>query len=244
MRLSLYNVDSSYCEYLRNFDPKILQVSENKARRPFLGIVIELDNGIKYYAPLTSPKPKHLNMKDSIDFIKIRNGALGAINLNNMIPVDDEFIRKVDLKIKPDDTKEDIKYKILLSDQISWCNANRDKIVKYAKKLYKLITENKAPKKLADRCCDFKLLEQKCIEYRELRLSQKEIAITTTKDDHKINSKSFLNKYIEKGAERLEFLHRTAQPGQERNRRIGRNRAWLVLYKSNKVDSMKIKFAL
>lgn len=63
--------------------------------------------------------------------------------------------------------------------------------MKTAKKLYKLITEKKAPEKLAVRCCDFKLLEQKCIEYRELLLSQKEIAITTTKEDCKINPKIF-----------------------------------------------------
>jgi len=136
-------VDPSYCEYLRKFDDRVRDVSENKAHRPFLGIVIELENEIKYYAPLTSPKPKHLNMRDTIDFIKIKNGIWGAINLNNMIPVDDEFIRKVDLKITPDDTKEDIKYKNLLINQISWCNSNRDKIMKTAKKLYKLITEKK-----------------------------------------------------------------------------------------------------
>ena len=48
MRLSLYRVDPSYCEYLRKFDDRVRDVSENKAHRPFLGIVIELENEIKY----------------------------------------------------------------------------------------------------------------------------------------------------------------------------------------------------
>lgn len=56
----------------------------HKAKRPFLGIVLTI-NDFSYYAPLTSPKPKHIKMKDQIDFIKINDGHWGAINLNNMI---------------------------------------------------------------------------------------------------------------------------------------------------------------
>lgn len=38
-----------------------------------------------YFAPLSSPKPKHLKLKSKLDFLKIDNGKLGAIN--NMLPV-------------------------------------------------------------------------------------------------------------------------------------------------------------
>lgn len=48
-------------------------------------------NGFHYYAPLTSPKPKHLQMKNQIDFLKINQGQWGAINFNNMIPVPCNF---------------------------------------------------------------------------------------------------------------------------------------------------------
>lgn len=44
---------------------------------------------MKYFAPLSSPKQKHLKMKNDIDFYKLSNGKLGAINFNNMIPVPD-----------------------------------------------------------------------------------------------------------------------------------------------------------
>ena len=38
----------------------------------------------EYFAPLSSPKPKHKKMKNTIDFLKIKNGELGAVNFNNM----------------------------------------------------------------------------------------------------------------------------------------------------------------
>ena len=40
---------------------------------------------MKYFAPLSSFKPKHKRLSETIDFIKI--GDMAVINLNNMIPV-------------------------------------------------------------------------------------------------------------------------------------------------------------
>ena len=51
--------------------------------RPFVGVLLEI-NKCKYFAPLSSPKPKHIKMKNQVDFYKIDSGKLGAINLNNM----------------------------------------------------------------------------------------------------------------------------------------------------------------
>lgn len=51
----------------------------------------------KYFAPLSSPKPKHKRMKNMIDFFKIKDGELGAVNFNNMIPVTDKNYTLVDL---------------------------------------------------------------------------------------------------------------------------------------------------
>lgn len=168
MRLSFYNADPAYCNFLSKYDSRVPYTFDKKYRRPFVGIVIETANGIKYYAPLTSPKPKHLTMNNTIDFHKINNGIWGAINFNNMIPINEQSLSKVNLKIEPNDTKDDIDYKNLLSNQLSWCNSNRDAIINKARKLYKIITEGKAPEKLSKRCCDFKLLETKCIEYMNI----------------------------------------------------------------------------
>ena len=40
---------------------------------------------MKYFAPLSSFKPKHKRLSETIDFIKI--GDMAVINLNNMLPV-------------------------------------------------------------------------------------------------------------------------------------------------------------
>ena len=52
---------------------------------------------LKYYAPFTSPKPKHLKMKNGKDFRKIKQGEYGAINFNNMIPVPDSTLILIDI---------------------------------------------------------------------------------------------------------------------------------------------------
>ena len=55
--------------------------------RPFVGIVI-LCNEKQYCIPLSSPKEKHKEMKNTIDFHRVldEDGKLiGVLDLNNMI---------------------------------------------------------------------------------------------------------------------------------------------------------------
>lgn len=97
--MQFYHVDDAYISYLRKFDDK---VSENKKeKRPYVGIVFEIA-GIKYYAPFTSPKPKHRTMKNGKDFLKIKDGIYGAINFNNMIPVPDSALIFFDFRQETD----------------------------------------------------------------------------------------------------------------------------------------------
>lgn len=160
-RLELFKVNEHYAQILFNIDRRVPYVSGDKANRPFIGVVLEV-NGCKYFAPMTSPKPKHLKMNDSTmpDFIRINNGAWGGINLNNMIPVADGFLTKVDIG---KESNED--YKNLLTNQISWCNKNREKITKKAQRLYNLVCKGNVGEALLNRCCDYKLLEEMCKEY-------------------------------------------------------------------------------
>ena len=107
--MKFYNVKDDYIQFLRGYDSK---VSENKQEsRPYVGVVLEID-GIKYYAPFTSPKPKHRKMRNSKDFRKIHNGKYGAINFNNMIPVPDEALILMDINNEPD-----LQYRRLLQNQ-------------------------------------------------------------------------------------------------------------------------------
>lgn len=83
-RLKIYFIDSEYIEYLRKYDER---VAYNKIpNRPYIGVVYTYNN-FNYFAPLSSPKPKHVIMSNNvIDIFKINDGKFGVINLNNMIP--------------------------------------------------------------------------------------------------------------------------------------------------------------
>lgn len=164
MNFSFYKVDSTYCDFLRKADPCVPYTMDQKSARPFVGIVFSV-NEFQYYAPLTSPKPKHLVMKNQVDFLKINQGRWGAVNFNNMIPVLPECVEKVDMRITPADSKADRDYKNLLSNQLSWCNSNRATILKQAEKLHGMIISGKAWPSLAQRCCNFVADEQRCAEF-------------------------------------------------------------------------------
>lgn len=164
MNFSFYMVDPDYCDHLRKTDPCIPFTMDTKMTRPVVGIVFKVNN-FHYYAPLTSPKPKHLHMKNQIDFLKINGGEWGAVNFNNMIPVPESCLTKVEMRLLDTDTKADADYKRLLSNQLSWCNSHKDNIIRQAEKLYKTITTGKPYGNLAARCCNFSLAEKQCLSY-------------------------------------------------------------------------------
>lgn len=69
-----------------------------------------------------------------MDFRKIDNGNLGAINLNNMIPVVDDALIPIDFnKIT------DFNYKRLLQKQYIAINKDKHGIITTAQKLHKLL---------------------------------------------------------------------------------------------------------
>ena len=149
---------------LAKVDDRVMSVSPqtNKAARPFVGIVV-VNNEHDYCIPLSSPKPKHANMKNGRDFSKIfdRKGHLiGVLNFNNMIPVTQEVIQRVSLRITPKDGEQNRAFKMLMQNQIDWCNASADAIIRKANKLYAIVTtQPEAYRSLTRRCCDFKRLE-------------------------------------------------------------------------------------
>ncbi len=156
-------VDSKYCDYLRKFDNRVTYNFNEKQLRPFVGILFKVNN-YQYFAPLSSPKKKHKNMKNTLDFFKIKNGELGAVNFNNMIPLNNENYELIDLNKKINDLDE-IKYQKMLKEQLKWLNKNYDQVKNKSYKLYNLYINNRLPKKIMDRCCNFILLEQKSKEY-------------------------------------------------------------------------------
>ena len=138
------------------------RISENKT---LIGILFKID-ACEYFAPLSSPKIKHKTMKNTLDFIKIKGGELGALNFNNMIPVNRDNYSLVDLN-RETLTISEKKYQKLLREQLAWLNANYDQVKNKSFKLYELYNKGKLPQNIKSRCCDFKLLEEKCLKYKK-----------------------------------------------------------------------------
>lgn len=61
--------------------------------------------------------------------------------------------------------KDELKYQKLLKEQFDWLNSNYHQVKNKSFKLYQLYTNNKLPQNIKSRCCNFKLLEEKCREY-------------------------------------------------------------------------------
>lgn len=161
--LKLVRIGKEYCDYLRTFDERVPYNFNNKEIRPFVGVLFKVNN-CKYFAPLSSPKPKHLKIKNKLDFLRLDGGKLGAINFNNMIPVQDNNVLIINLDTETLNESEE-KYRKLLKKQIYWLNRNSEKVFGRAEKLYKDFINDVLPKNIKDRCCDFRVLEEKCKEY-------------------------------------------------------------------------------
>ena len=162
--MRFYNITDDYIAFLRTFDTK---VAENKHEaRPYVGVVLEI-NGVNYYAPFTSPKPKHQKMKNGKDFRKINQGIYGAINFNNMIPVVAEALIEIDIN-----NMDDEKYKNLLLNQLNYVRADKKQIEKVASELHTLLLKSddelsKYDLQVKQRCCNIKLLEEKFLNYKK-----------------------------------------------------------------------------
>ena len=152
-KLDFYYIDLKYIRDLAKVDDNVMSISpqRGKQNRPFAGVVI-LMNGRKYCIPLTSPKAKFKNKKSQVDFIKILDEnmkeddgkfkLIGVLNINNMIPVDETFIKKVDLVIHDKDKPEVRIHKQLMQKQLKWCRDHVDTIENRANKVYDMVVNH------------------------------------------------------------------------------------------------------
>lgn len=158
--LEIYEIDSSYIEYLSNFEEHLFKnkkITQDFSRK-YIGIILEI-NGFKYFAPLSSFKPKHRRLCETVDFIKV--GIYAVLNLNNMFPAPLNLCKSVKI--------ENIKnehYKNLVRAEYRIIKQKTEQIINNAKDVYnhKIINDGKS--KLSQRCNDFKNLEVKCKEYK------------------------------------------------------------------------------
>ena len=168
-RLKLYNVNLKYIRDLHNVDDHVPSISPQigKQNRPFLGVVVMVNNA-KYCIPLSSnsaKKNKDLDsMRENITFRKIRDKKgkiLAVLNLNNMIPVRDEYITEIDLKIRDSDSVPIRQWKRLCTIELNWCQSNSAEIERLANELHRIYCSGESFHKRKI-CLNFPALEKEC----------------------------------------------------------------------------------
>ena len=155
--IRIYEIKSEYIKYLSNYQKHIFTQADRKDTRKYIGIIFEV-KGVKYFAPLSSFKEKHKKMRESVDFIKIKDYAV--INLNNMIPVPNSQIIDIDIN-----KEKNPSYKYLLQAESREINNQRNKIRKNAEIVYSHKKHNGDSTDLAKRTNNFELLEKLCKEF-------------------------------------------------------------------------------
>lgn len=167
-------ITDEYIDYLRKTEPRVMsnKAGERVYHRKYLGIIQEL-NGHKYFIPLSSPKPKDYtqNGKPKFDtlvtiYIKNSKRLYGTLRFNNMIPVPESEIIKYDLN-----DEGDLKYKLIVFNELYFVRQNSDKIERTAKNLYEAKknqqNEPEGKKPLLEITLDFASLEKLCDEFKK-----------------------------------------------------------------------------
>ena len=120
-------------------------------------------NNFNYFTPVSSYNKK----THTVFLIKDKDRKtkelkpISSLRFSFMFPCPIEYLNQKDF------SKEDEKYQVLLRKELHYCNVNREKIKKMANEVYKLGLNEKNRKKY--NICDFKKLEEKCLEYINLK---------------------------------------------------------------------------
>ncbi|MCH5166230.1 MAG: type III toxin-antitoxin system ToxN/AbiQ family toxin [Clostridiales bacterium] len=157
--IALYEIDPEYIDYLSQFEERLFKnkkISQSFTRK-YVGVVLSI-NGFDYFAPLSSFKPKHKRLCETVDFLKI--GTYAVINLNNMLPAPISLCTKVII-----DAIQDERYKSLVRAEYRIIRQKSALILANAKSVYDHKILNDGKSKLSRRCNDFRLLEEKCKDY-------------------------------------------------------------------------------
>lgn len=172
--LDFYTVKMKYVRNLMNIDHQnIMSVSSQhkKNKRVFVGIIVMV-NKHKYCIPLSSveEKPKYREMSNNITFRKITNTSeevIGVLNINNMIPVREEYLIPFDMKIYPSDNEKQRNYKLHCMEELKWCREHEDEIVMLARELHRMVCDG-LPFKKRKICPDYRLLEKECNKAKQI----------------------------------------------------------------------------
>jgi protein AbiQ len=84
-----------------------------------------------------------------------------------MIPVREEYITEIDLKIRTNDRPEIIRWKKLCIKELNWCQSNQNEIERLANELYRIYSSNE-PFGKRKICLNFPALEAECNKGKQL----------------------------------------------------------------------------
>lgn len=180
-KLYLYNIADDYIKYLSRFDHRVsdAKIGNRNHKRKYIGVLFEID-GMKYFAPLSSPKPKDFNPDGSVRddpfwLTRIvttnKDGEMeckGKVTYSGMIPVHESAIEKYNLNDEPDSA-----YRKLLIKEIDFVTKHREEIYHKATTIYRqkmMEREYKIAPRYLENVVDFALLEEKCLAYKKLSI--------------------------------------------------------------------------
>lgn len=195
MNFKFYAIGKEYMDFLRSVDERIpkqdytknqynsstKQIETIKLYKPFIGIVFTTSTGINYCTQISSPKERHFDLPEDIDFkkyyLKDKNGdkqLTGVINFNYMFPVPTSELTEVTSQNLTDfrdfsNPQAASKYWYFLQKQLLEINKNnweRDIEKVYTGKVYRV----------AKRSLDFQKLELKHNEWIATKQSVTKLA--------------------------------------------------------------------
>lgn len=185
--MEICSVKEEYIKYLQKYDNRVFISKLDKAfGRKYVGVVFEIKD-FTYFAPLSSSVYKIINgekvFKQHFTDVYLFNNKtlIASVKLNNMIPIprekESELIQQVIIsKFLNSNIEANVKYGNLLKVQREEINSETKKkeILDKATYFYKTYKFNP---KLQQLCCDFKLLEQKALEFSLSKDKKKEKTI-------------------------------------------------------------------
>ena len=150
--IDFYTVSAMYADYLRQFEPKVPQVSYQTHDKFFCGVVLRIGT-IDYYAPVS-----HFNQPQKTNFAiwdKDGKRVLSTVRLCFMFPARPDVVQRVSVKelyqVAP-------KYAILVDKEYRYCAKHESQLLKRAQAVYKMGCNEKHV--FHSYCCDFRKLEK------------------------------------------------------------------------------------
>lgn len=162
-------INSDFLDYLRKYENRIPKTDYGSNRmKPFFGALFEVGDLI-YVTQISSAKPRHYKLKNSLDFHKyyFDNQLIGVINLNYMFPVPKQYISNLDyskIELYRAFNNEDEKNKYIKFLHKQLVAIKKLNIEKYAIKVYQLKEQN-PNHDISKRSFDFKSLERISLLY-------------------------------------------------------------------------------